>query len=253
MKFIRDTMLIFASNVKTTLRNPVWVIMGLFQPVCYLLLFAPLLNSVLGVSGFPPGGELQVFLPGLLIFMGILGAAYVGFGLIADLRSGLIERLRVTPVSRLALLFGRALRDVLFLLAQSVLLILVASLLGLQVNPVGGIMTLGLLAVVGLFTSACSYALALALKNENALAPTLNFFALPLLLLSGIILPLTLAPRWLRNIATLNPFAHAVNAARALFNGNIGDAVVWRGFAVMTVLAALALWWAARSFRQAIV
>lgn len=251
MKFLRDTWLIFERSMLTTLRNPAWVVIGLFQPICFLVLFGPLLEGVAKAPGFPPGGAFNVFTPGLLIQLGLFGAAFVGFGLIADLRAGVIEQMRVTPVSRLALLFGRALRDIVNLLVQSVLLLLAAWPMGLSANIGGIVLTLVLIALMGLLTASCSYALALALKNEDALAPTLNFFTLPILLLSGITLPLTLAPAWIRNVADFNPFAHAVDAARSLFNGNFGDSSVIVGFVFIGVLAVLAVWWAARSFSTA--
>ena len=251
MKLLRDTWLIFARCVVNMLRTPVWIVVGLFQPVCYLILFAPLLDNVASAPGFPPGGALKVFTPGVVIMLAMYGAAFVGFGLIAELRAGVIERFRVTPVSRLALLLGRALRDVLILLVQAIVLILVAIPMGLRASVGGVALTLGLLVLIGLVMSSCSYAIALAVKDEDALAPLLNFVMLPLLLLSGITLPLSLAPRWIQRAADANPMAYAVDAARALFNGRFGDASVVEGFAILAVLALLAIWWAARAFRQA--
>jgi ABC-2 type transport system permease protein len=151
----------------------------------------------------------------------------------------------------MALLLGRAIRDVLVLLVQSLLLILAAWPMGLRINLGGVTVALGLVALIGLVLASCSYALALALKSEDALAPTVNFFLVPLQLLSGITLPLTLAPLWIRNVAAFNPLSYAVDAARALFNGALGDVAVLRGFAVLALLALLATWWAAQSFRQA--
>jgi len=252
MRLIYDTWLIFASSLKVTIRNPVWIILGLFQPVCYLLLLGPIFNTIAAAPGFPPGGALNVFTPGILVMMGIFGALFVGYGLIADVRFGVIERLRVTPVSRLALLLGRALRDVLILLVQSALLVLVALPLGLHGSVAGIALALCLLVLMGLLTASCSYALALLLKDENALAAILNFFLLPILLLSGIILPMTLAPAAIRDIAAFDPFFYAVNAARALFNGNIGDSAVLLGYIIIGALAVLALLWAARSFHNAL-
>lgn len=250
MKLLRDTWLLFAHNARVTLRNPVWVVFGVFQPVCYLLLFAPLLEGVAAAPGFG-GDALTVFTPGLLVMQGILGTTFVGFGLIAQLRGGVVERLRVTPVNRLALLLGGALRDVVILLVQATLLVVMAWLLGLRADPVGVVLGMGLLVLLGLVTASCSYALALLLKDENAFASTLNFFLLPVLLLSGVFLPLTLAPDWIRAVAFVNPFSYAVDATRALFSGDLGDASVLYGFGVVAVLALLALWWAARSFRRA--
>jgi ABC-2 type transport system permease protein len=234
-----------------TLRNPIWIIVSLMQPLYFLILFAPLLKGIANAPGFPPGGALNVFMPGLLIQLGMFGCAFVGFGLIAELRAGVIERMRVTPVSRLALLLGRAFRDVLILIVQAVLLIAISVPFGLHVNWTGAAITLGLMILLGLLMSSCSYALALALKSEDALAPMLNSVIQPLLLLSGILLPLTLAPHWLRVVAAVNPLSHVVDASRALFNGHLTDVSVGRGIIILTVLVVLSLWWAANSFRQA--
>ena len=102
LKLIRDSQLIFVSALRVMLRNPAWVFFGLFQPVCYMLLFAPLLKSLVGVPGFPSGGAYNVFTPGLMIMMAIFGTGFAGFTVIGQLREGVIERLRVTPVNRLA-------------------------------------------------------------------------------------------------------------------------------------------------------
>jgi ABC-2 type transport system permease protein len=248
MKIARDTWLVFGRYLDLALRNPVWVIVGVIQPILYLVLFAPLLTSVATLPGFPRGGAYNVFVPGLLIQLGLFGAAFVGFSLIAEIRYGVVERMRVTPVSRVAMLLGRALRDVVILLVQSLLLILLAIPFGLQIHLIGLLVVLALLALIGLLAASCSYALALWLQSEDALAQFLSTATLPLLLLSGVLLPLSFAPGWMRAIAAINPLAYAVDAARAIFNDQLGDPSVLRGVTIMAVLAILALITAARSF-----
>ena len=113
MKLARDTWLIFQRQVLLLLRQPVWLFVGVFQPVMYLLLFAPLLKPALTPLGATTDADVyRIFVPGLLVLLAIFGGLFQGFGLIAELRAGVIERSRVTPVSRLALLLGRSLRDV---------------------------------------------------------------------------------------------------------------------------------------------
>ncbi|MGH7609958.1 MAG: ABC transporter permease [Candidatus Dormibacteria bacterium] len=252
MKVLRDTGLVFQRYFGLFIHNPAWVAVGVIQPVLYLLLFAPLLKTVAAVPGFPHGGAYNVFVPGLLVQLGIFGASGVGFNLIAELRFGTVERLRVTPVSRLALLLGRALRDVLTLLVQAVILVLLALPFGLSLEPAGILIALGLVVLIGLFFASVSYALALVLKDENSFAPLLFTANLPLLLLSGVLLPISLAPAWLRAIANVNPFSHVVAANRAAFLDHLGDPDVVQGAVIMAVLAVLAVAWAARSFGRAI-
>lgn len=191
-------------------------------------------------------------MPGLLIQTALFGTAFVGFGLIAELRAGVIERMRVTPLRRVAMLLGRALRDVTILVVQSLLLVLLSIPFGLTIDAAGLVVVLALVALIGLLIAPLSYALALLVKSEDALAPVINLVTLPLLLLSGVLLPLALAPEWLRTLASFNPLSHAVDAARALFNGQFSDPVVASGVGLMAVLAAAALWMAARSFGRAV-
>jgi ABC-2 type transport system permease protein len=249
MKLVRDTWLMFDRSARLTLRNPTWLFIGLMQPIMVLVLFGPLLDRIARGPGFPAGGAWNVFVPGLLIQLSMF-VGFAGFGLIAEQRAGVVERMRVTPMSRAAMLLGRSLRDVVFLLCQAVLLIAVAIPFGLRPDAPAIALTLGLLALIALALAPASYALALWLKSEDAFAPLLNSITIPLLLLSGILLPMSLAPDWLQTVASFNPFAHAVDAARAAFTGNFGDPEIRIGIGVMAVLAAAAVWVAGRAFSR---
>ena len=248
---LTETLVVFQRQMRTLLRNPVWVAFGLIQPVLYLALFAPLLKKVVeSTPGLPPGDAWQIFVPGLLIQLGIFGAAFVGFGLIAEWRAGVIERMRVTPAHRMSLLVGRVARDVVVLLVQATLLTLVAVPFGLRA-PVGGVL-LALLVVAFLAAafSSLSYAAALVLKSEDALAPLLNGIAIPLLLLSGILLPMSIAPAWLQTLSDVNPLKHIVEGTRAFFVGGYDTSIAWWGLGLTVVLAVLGWVFGVRRFRR---
>jgi ABC-2 type transport system permease protein len=250
MKVLRDISLIFDRQMRLLLRNPVWIFVGVFQPVMYLLLFAPLLKPALQVNS--NAEAYKIFVPGLLVLLAIFGGLFQGFGLIAELRAGVIERSRVTPVSRLALLLGRSLRDMVSLIAQAIIITLLALIFDLRIFIGYLLLAYLMLALISLMTSAVSYGVALKVKSEDALAPLMNTVAQPVLLLSGILLPLTFAPGWLQGIADWNPFSWAVNGTRALFRGDLGAPDVWQGLLIMAVLAVLAVVWAAREFARSV-
>jgi len=250
MKFLRDTWLIFQRQMQLMLRNPVWLIVGIIQPLFYLLLFAPLLKPALGVATNAEAYEL--FVPGLLVLLAMFGSLFTGFGLIAELRAGVIERSRVTPVSRIALLVGRSLRDVVSLLVQAVLIVAIAVAFGLRANVLDVLAAFVLMAVISLMLSAFSYAISLKLRSEDALAPLLNTITQPLLLTAGILLPLTRAPQWLKNVADWNPFSWAVDGVRALFAGHPGSASVWQSALVIGVLTIGTVIWASRAFAKGV-
>jgi len=253
MKTVRDTWLIFQRQFLLLVRQPAWLFVGVFQPVMYLLLFAPLLKPALGYLGVTTDAQAyQIFVPGLLVLLAIFGGLFQGFGLIAELRAGVIERSRVTPVSRLALLLGRSLRDVVSLIAQAVIITLLALAFGLSVFILDLLLTYLMLALIALMTSALSYGVALVVRSEDTLAPLMNTIAQPVLLLSGILLPLASAPGWLQSIANWNPFSWAVDGARALFAGDLGNDAVWQGLAIIAVATVLAVAWAARQFARSV-
>jgi ABC-2 type transport system permease protein len=250
MKTLSDTFLIFRRSLTLTLRQPVWIIFGLMQPILYLVLFGPLLDASVRAANVGENA-FNWFIPGLLIQMAVFGGAFVGFGLIAELRAGVVERMRVTPMSRIAMLFGRSLRDVVIMVCQSALIMVVAVPFGLRIDLGGALVTIALLILIGLALAPLSYTAALVLKSEDALAPVVNGIALPLLLLSGILLPLALAPEWLKFLSTLNPLTHAADAARALFNGDWSNPEIAIGATIMAALAVLAIWLASRAFSRA--
>lgn len=250
MTMLRDITLMFMRNLRHTLRSPVFIFVSMFQPLMYLVLFMPLLNSLGGVPGLPSGKTVEIFIPGLLVLQALFGSAFVGFSLIDDIRTGVIERFLVTPVKRVAILLGRVLRDALVLIIQCALITLVAIPFGLTVNLDGFALSLLLYALVGITMASISYGFALIYKIEDPLAPTLNTITLPVSLLSGIILPLALAPVWLQDIAKINPFSYAVDAARDLFTGNFQSVGILEGFVVIGVLAVLVFVWGLRSLEK---
>ncbi|WP_329496109.1 ABC transporter permease [Kitasatospora herbaricolor] len=241
----KHTLMFLGYELGKSARNPVWPLFGILQPVLYLLLFAPLLaNTTVGESR---AHTLLQFTPGVMVMVALFGSLFVGFGMIAEIRSGVLERLAASAASRPAIVLGRVLRDVLILVVQALLVVLVAMAMGMRPSPGGLVLMLLLMAVTGVFASGVSYGLALAVRQETAMSQILQFFSLPLILLTGILLPMSLAPHWMQVVAKANPLFYAVQAGRALFSGNLSDSSVPVAFGLIAVLAVLTMSWSVRS------
>jgi ABC-2 type transport system permease protein len=104
--------------------------------------------------------------------------------------------------------------------------------------------------MVSITMASMSYSFALIYRIEDPLAPTLNTITLPLSLLSGIMLPLALAPLWLQDLAKANPFSYAVNASRALFAGSFHSVDIIKGFVIVFLLMSVVFWWSLNSLRK---
>lgn len=248
MRFLRECYIVFNRQLRMNLRNPAWVIIGMLQPVLYLLLFGPLLKPL--VKQFGADNAYTFFVPGLLVQLGIFGAFFAGFSLIGEWREGVIEAERVTPASRTALLVGRLWRDVLQLFVQALILVLLGWALGMSASFKGAVFGIALTLVVGAACAAASNALGLATKSEDVMAPVINMVMMPVLLLSGILLPMTIGPDWLLNASDFMPFRHIVDAVRSAFGGDFGGSEIWWGSGWAVLLCALAVWWGTSTFRK---
>jgi ABC-2 type transport system permease protein len=115
--------------------------------------------------------------------------------------------------------------------------------------PVGGVLIgLAFIAVVAVSLAAISYTVGLLTKSEDVLAPAINMVVVPLMLLSGIMLPMTLGPGWLQGIARATPFRYIIDAMRNAFAGHYLNTIMLEGVLVAIGLAAACLWIAARTF-----
>jgi ABC-2 type transport system permease protein len=246
---LTETLIVFQRQMRILLRNPVWVAFGLTQPILYLVLFGPLLKNVTG-GGLGGDRSWRIFVPGLLMQLSLFGAGFAGFGIIQELREGVIDRQRVTPARRVSLILGRTLSNMVTIGVQSVLLVLVAIPFGLDPSWGGILTSIVLVCVLAVGISAASYAMGLILKDEDAFAPFIQGVSLPLLLLSGVLLPMSLAPDWLETVSKINPLTHVVDGTRSLFAGDFGDPDVLVGAGIAVALAALLAIWGARVFQR---
>lgn len=246
----RDTWHVLTRELKPMVRDPFSLIFSLVQPLVFLGLFAPLL---IGQSGAPAGETLQWFVPGVLVMIVLFGTGATGSNLQYEMMTGSHERTLVAPLVRSSLLVGRALKEVVPILVQATVIVLIALPFGFSIPPAGYVIGLALLAVFGVGLGSLSYALALATRNREWLfwgvQQTLIF---PLLILSGMLLPLDVAPAWMRAVATVNPINWVVQAERALFAGDLANVTVLWGWLAALVLAAVGLWVGIRGMRRSV-
>ncbi|MFC7546920.1 ABC transporter permease [Plantactinospora sp. GCM10030261] len=249
MRLGYDTWVIMVQSLRISSRQRLWAILGLAQPLYFVVLFGPLWERSLRMSSKE---SYATFLPGIFIEVAVFGTLFAGIGLVSEARAGLIERMRVTPVSRSALLLGRCGRDILMLLMQALILVVVAIPFGLPVRVVPLALTFLLMCTVAFVATSLSYALALTVESETTLASLANIVNVPLMLLSGILIPIAFAPDWLQTLARANPVYYAVEAARGLFGGDITTTALLRALVIVLGVGAIGGFWAIRRFSRAV-
>jgi ABC-2 type transport system permease protein len=246
MKLARDTWLTFQYEVGQLIHNPVSVAITLMNPLAYLLFFTPFIESVVHAHSY--GDAYRIYVPSLFGALGIFGGLFAGFALLTAMRQGVIDRLRVTPLSRVGLLLGRELMYVALVGFQAVVMAAIALIFGLRLPPANFLLALILLALMVLIGVSISYALALFLPSERVLGNLSNGVAQPISLLAGVLVPISFAPLWVRDVALWNPFAWGTRGMRAVFAGHLGFAVVWEAGVILAGLAVIAVVSSSRLF-----
>jgi ABC-2 type transport system permease protein len=240
---LRDSGIVMVRELRPVLHDPFSVIFGLIQPLVFLGLFGPLLVGSLGDQAGALGDNVwQWFVPSIMVTTTLFGTSMTGSNLMFEFQTGAHERLLVTPLARPSLLIGRSLKEMVPLGAQAVVIIGVMIPFGLRPNPVGTLMGIVMLAVFGVGLGSLSYALAIAVRRQDwmfwVVQQTLLF---PLMILSGMLLPLETGPGWMKAASQVNPLTHLVDAERALFAGDLASSSVLWGWTVAVALAAIGL------------
>jgi ABC-2 type transport system permease protein len=251
--FAVQTGLFFRRKLLETLRQPVWIITGLTTPVLYLALFAPLLRSLAGGPAFPPGHVLDVFVPGIMVLIAFGAGMGAGWPIIWELDSGVIERLRVTPASDpICLSFRPSADEVAEHAAVSSARSTNSRMSPPQCTWYPKAAPTAITTAPGTANMTMSRS-TVPRSSARRLAAVVTGAQLPLTLLAGILLPLSLGPTWLRVLGHVNPMYYAVQAARALAAGSVATGPVGLGFLVMALIAGLAVWWGTRAYQRAMV
>lgn len=251
VKSMTDIATVTVRELRPVVREPLFLTVSLIQPLVFLGLFGPLLSGAVDERVFGGQDALQWFVPGILVMISLVGTSTMGSNLLAEIQSGAHERLMVTPLTRSSLLVGRALKEFAPLVVQALVIVLVALPFGFRPHLLGTVLGLLLLGVLGTGLGALSYALAIGVRRQEGafwgIQQTLLF---PVLILSGILLPVEVGPDWLRTVAAANPLTYVVTAERALFNGQVVAPEVVHGALAAVLVAVLGLLVGVRSIRH---
>jgi ABC-2 type transport system permease protein len=223
------------------------------QPLLFLVLFGSMLVGTGANLGTDSGDVWHWFVPGILVMMCLMGPLSAGHSMLSELNGGQMERFLVTPISRASIILGRTAKDTVTLFAQAILITAIAIPLGMRLHLPGALATVVLLIIMAVGLSALSYVLAIASQpSGNLFWVVTQMLIFPIMMLSGILLPVDAGPGWLSAIAAINPITYIVDAARALFTGDFLDTSVVYGLVAATAIAAIGLVLSSRAMKRGI-
>lgn len=204
-------------QLRSLLRQPWWIAITLVQPIVWLVLFGALFKSTTEIPGFAGDDFVEFISPGVIVMTGFMASGWAGMGVLNDIDEGIVDRFLVTPATRTAMLLGAIAQGALSVLIQSLIIVLLALLLGASFS--GGVLGVAVLLLICLLLStavgALSYALALVTRSAETLIAILNFVMLPLVFLSTAFQQKQLMPDWMQSATNFNPLNWAIEASRS--------------------------------------
>ncbi|MGZ4930833.1 MAG: ABC transporter permease [Halobacteriota archaeon] len=201
-------------------------ITSLVQPMAWLILFGIGFSSSLG-SSMPFAGSAGTTNYLTFLVPGVIGMATLftnmslsaGMSFMFDKEFGFLKEIFVAPVSRVAIVLGKALGGTTISLLQGFIILVVSAVIGIRITgPLGLPATLAFVVVViffiGMDFGILGISIASRLESIESLQVVLIFLVLPIFFLSGALFPLTSLPDWMKALAAINPLTYGIDALR---------------------------------------
>ena len=246
-----DTRAMLVRHGRNFLRQPIWIVFALTQPLFWLLLYSQLFRRVVDLPGFDTDSYVQFLTPGIVVMTAFFGATWSGMSMIDDLDRGVIQRFLATPTRRSALIVSQVLHTGIVAVIQTIIILGMAWVLGARIDRgiLGWLVIIAVASLVAAGFGGISHALALLLRREETLIAVLNFFGLPLVFISAVLIAESLMPGWMQWAARFNPVNWGVVASREMSGLDTDWGRVWLYLGLLLAFVAATSALATRAFR----
>lgn len=264
MGLLSESYYFFRRAIKKLLRNPIFLMFSLIQPIIFLFIFTQLFDGFASLPNWRQTTGVNSYLafaaPGIILMNAFTSALQSGVTMVDDIQSGFLDKVLVTPVRRASILLGRMMADAVRIVIQSLILISLALAVGAEANNgIAGIAAvIGIIAFFGLAWAGISHNIGLRTKNQQAVFSAGFLLTFPLMFMSTMLVPDNIMKDWIREVSKYNPISFGVNAIRSLMILSFSDwqPTNWtsleQSILVIGGLAALSLSSAALAFKKVV-
>jgi ABC-2 type transport system permease protein len=249
-----DTKSLLERYLTKLIRNPTLLGTSLVEPLLFLVLFSQLFTKFSIFLPNVPGGYLAYLVPGIVMFNALITSPQGGVSIANDLNSGFLSKMLLTQVNRSAILLGRLLSDMLVVVAQSVITIVAAVAMGVNISS-------GLPGILLLLLTSAFFELALSgifltvgiinrrTETISALAGVLFF---PLIFVSSAMFPISFFPSWAQTVSRYNPVSYTSDVMRELVTGGLTLNTLAYAYALIGIIAVVTFAATLYQFRKVI-
>jgi ABC-2 type transport system permease protein len=240
-KLLTDSGLVFGRSLRAARRHAAVVFVApTLLATAIVVLFDGLYGAIAQVGEYP-GDFIDWVAPAAVILSVFLGAGLTAASLIADLRSGYLDRLRLLSIAPASMIIGRVAFDAARALPPAAAVFGVALLLGADYRggPTGFAGLLALCCALAVAWNGIFYAAALVTVNPAVIQGLQPVTFMPAVMFSTFWVPAALMPSWYLWISDHNPATPVIDAGRSIMLGATDWDRIGTSAIVLLCLAAL--------------
>lgn len=192
------------------------------QPLLFLVVFGSGLTASLGAGLTKELGDVsyvRFLFPGIVAMAVLFTAIFSAISIVWDREFGFLREVLVAPIGRPAVVLGKALGGSTVAMLQGAILLILAPVLGVSLDPLLVLKLLGIMFLTAFALTSMGILVAARLQSMEAFQMIMNFLIMPMFFLSGAFFPLKGLPAWMSVITRLDPVAYGVDPMRRLLLG----------------------------------
>jgi len=228
--FLRDVGAVAGRALRQIPREPASVLPAIFVPAFF---YAVNLGALENLARHAGGFSYKAFLLPMAIAFAVTGMSRAPT-LVSDIQGGYFDRLCMTPIRRMALLWGLMVADVVVIVALCIPVLIIGFGVGVRFSSgfAGVLAFVGFSALWGLVFTGFPYAVALKTGSPAAVNASFVLF-FPLFFLSDAVVPKKALTGWLSSVATYNPITYLLGALRSLITAGWQTTTLFEGLAAL--------------------
>lgn len=249
----RAIYVIYLREFKKFLRERSRLAGTLIRPMLWLLVIGG------GLSGIIIGqGEItymQFIFPGMLGMTILFASIFSTISIVWDREFGFLREILVAPISRLSIVFGKALSGTVLSTIQVMMILLLFPFIGLKLTFSQILITILISIPVSFGITSLGIFIASLLESFESFNVVMNFIIMPMFFLSGAMYPVNLLPPVLKMAALINPLTYGIDAMRNIMFAKIppplsADFPLTVDLAVVFLTCVVTIVLAAKSFER---
>jgi len=193
------------------------IIGSLVMPIFWLLIFGGSMRSSIDIGS---GIDYMSFIaPGVIAMSIMFSSVSSGISIIWDRELGFMKEMLIAPVSRVSIVFGKALGTVAAALIQGTMVMIIAILVGLKVSLLTVALILPLMVLISIGLVGIGISIGSLMNNVEGFQLIFNFLVMPMFFLSGALFPIKDLPVVLKLASYIDPLTYSVELLRRIIVG----------------------------------